>query len=131
MTPAVEIVPGADRDRHKAPMIPGSREPGMLATLGALAGNVWIIPDGPSTMDAATIAERQREGGGAPSQRRPARERSLWKGLGRRLHQLLTTARALSVWRFRTNHVSRYVLREVRRRPSRLDEQPVVDSQRS
>ena len=33
------------------------------------------IPDGPSTMDAATIAERQREGGGVPSQRRFAGER--------------------------------------------------------
>jgi len=62
-----------------------------------LVDNVRTIPDGPSTMDAATIAERQREGGGAPSHRRPAPERTGWRGLGHRLRQLLMTTRALSV----------------------------------
>lgn len=75
MTPSVEIVPGADHDSHKE-LIPGEREPGMLTGFGGLAANLPGVPQGPGTMDAATIAERQREGGGAPSQRRPARERS-------------------------------------------------------
>jgi len=52
------------------PMIPGAREPGMLTTFGVVAA---IIPDWPKTMDAATIASRQREGGGAPSERRRPR----------------------------------------------------------
>jgi hypothetical protein len=51
-------------------LIPGAREPGML-TRGASAPSEQI-PDGPGTMEAATVAERQREGGGAPNQRRPA-----------------------------------------------------------
>jgi hypothetical protein len=66
-------------DRFKTPMIPGSREPGMLTTFGVPA--VVFIADSPSTMDAATIAARQREGGGAPNQRRPARVWSRWKSL--------------------------------------------------
>ena len=65
-------------DRFKTPMIPGSREPGMLTTFGVPA---VIMPDSPSTMDAATIAARQREGGGAPNQRRPTRDWSRWKSL--------------------------------------------------
>jgi hypothetical protein len=40
-------------------------------------------------MDAATIAARQREGGGAPNQRRPAREGSAWKRLGQTLRRFL------------------------------------------
>ena len=59
-------------------------------------------PDGPSTMDAATIAERQREGGGAPSQRRPACERSP-RDLGHTLRQFCVTT--LFPSRVRTNHV--------------------------
>lgn len=53
--------------------IPGEREPGLLTTFQPVVALARIIPDGPSTMDAVTIAEHQREGGGAPSQRRPAR----------------------------------------------------------
>lgn len=60
------------------PMIPGAREPGMLTTFGVQPA---VIPHSPSTMDATTIAARQREGGGAPNQRRPAREGSSWKRL--------------------------------------------------
>jgi hypothetical protein len=73
-------------DRFRVPMIPGVREPGMLMTFGVHA---LVIPDSPSTMDAATIAARQREGGGAPNQRRPAREGSAWKHLGLALRRFL------------------------------------------
>jgi hypothetical protein len=86
-----------------AMMIPGAREPGMLTTCGTAAASA-PFPDGPSSMDAATITERQWEGGGAPSQRRLKRERSAWK-LGDTLHQLLVTMRALFARRLRSNHV--------------------------
>ena len=106
LTLAVEFVSGAGHDNHHAPciLIPGAREPGLRTTFEAPAPSMRM-PAGSSTMDAATIAERQREGGGALSQRRPPRERWRWKGLGRTLHQLLMTTRAVSGWRFRTNHV--------------------------
>jgi hypothetical protein len=64
------------------PMIPGAREPGMLTTFGVRAR---VTPDSPSTMDAVTIAARQREGGGAPSERRPARDGSTWTRVWRPL----------------------------------------------
>jgi hypothetical protein len=66
------VVPGAATSP-----VPGEREPGMLTTSGVVDAGT-LIPEGPSTMDAATIAERQREGGGAPSQRRAPRERTRW-----------------------------------------------------
>jgi hypothetical protein len=55
------------------PLIPGAYERNTLgyrqpASAGADAAAV--VPIGSASMDAATIAERQREGGGAPSQRR-------------------------------------------------------------
>jgi hypothetical protein len=50
-------------------LIPGAREPGMLTTFGAAAVVMPGVPAGRSTMDAVTIAEHEREGGGAPSQR--------------------------------------------------------------
>jgi hypothetical protein len=103
MAPAVEI-PGAEHDTHAVAAIPGAREPGMLTTFRALAPSV-VIPDGPSTMDAATTAERRREGGGAPGQRRPDRDRSASQGLEQWLQQFATAARAVRTWRFRTNHV--------------------------
>ena len=85
MTLAVDPVVVADHTRAREPgvMIPGAREPGMLTSFRSTAARV-LPPAGPSTMDAATIAACQREGGGAPSQRRSADERS-WKGLVRRL----------------------------------------------
>lgn len=54
------------------PMIPGGyerntltyRQPGSMS-----ADSAVVLPAGPSSMDAATIAEHEREGGGAPSQR--------------------------------------------------------------
>ena len=62
---------------HAAPLIPGAyerntrtyRQPGAMGADASVA-----VPIGPSSMDAATIAERQREGGGAPSQRRRGAE---------------------------------------------------------
>jgi hypothetical protein len=58
---------------HGAPIIPGAyerntrtyRQPGSMGADTSVA-----VPIGSSSMDAATIAEREREGGGAPSQRR-------------------------------------------------------------
>lgn len=87
MTLAVDIaaVAGHERSIEAGDLIPGAREPGMLTSFRSSAPRL-PLPDGPSTMDAATIAQRQREGGGAPSERRSADERS-WKGLGRRLRQ--------------------------------------------
>ena len=69
-------------DRFPTPMIPGAREPGMLTRFGAPPVTVY---NSPCTMDAATIAARQREGGGAPNQRRPPGERLTWRNLVRRL----------------------------------------------
>ena len=46
---------------------PTSRQPGAMA--GSAFGSV-TAPMAQSSMDAATIADREREGGGAPSQRR-------------------------------------------------------------
>jgi hypothetical protein len=79
----------------------------MLTTFGVPAAAGPSVPDGPSTMDAVTTAERQREGGGAPSQRRPLRTRvpSPSTGAGSRLHELLLAIRMLFVPRVRTNHV--------------------------
>lgn len=68
--------------RISTPMIPGAREPGVLTTFGVAAS----VTDAASrTMDAATIAAHQREGGGAPNQRRPARVGSRWQRLRRLL----------------------------------------------
>jgi hypothetical protein len=86
-------------------MVPGTREPGMLTTFGAPSASTLTFPDGPSTMDAVTIAEHQREGGGAPSQRRPVRARVPWIGMDGRLHGFLVATRMLFAWRVRTNEV--------------------------
>lgn len=72
----VETRPQIRDERFKTPMIPGGREPGMLTTFGR---PVVILGDSPVTMDAATIAARQREGGGAPSERRRPRVRSRYQ----------------------------------------------------
>jgi hypothetical protein len=58
-----------------APMIPGAyeRSTPVSRQRGAMGGSAFgsaIAPMAHSAMDAATIADRQREGGGAPSQRR-------------------------------------------------------------
>ena len=79
--------PSVRDERFETPMIPGARERGMLTTFG------WrpalILADSPITMDAATIAARQREGGGAPNQRRPPRNGSLWDGVRQALRRVL------------------------------------------
>ena len=89
MTPAVDTSSAQYRERLIGPglLIPGTREPGMLTSFESAATDLQLV-DGPSTMDAATIADRQREGGGAPSQRRSADERS-WNAVFRRLRQQL------------------------------------------
>ncbi len=84
-------------------LIPGAREPGMLTTFAAPPAS-GRIPEEPSTMDATTIAERQREGGGAPNQRRPQGDEPRWN-LAHALHQFLTATRALYTRRFRPHHV--------------------------
>jgi hypothetical protein len=71
-------------------MIPGAREPGMLTTFGV---QVKLTPQGPSTMDAATIAMHQTAGGGGPDQRRRARAQSRWNVLARKVGDLLTGSR--------------------------------------
>jgi hypothetical protein len=58
---------------HAAPLIPGAYERNTLTYRqpGSMGADTSIaVPIGSSSMDAATIAEREREGGGAPSQRR-------------------------------------------------------------
>jgi hypothetical protein len=87
LTPRVEPVPLAPADHFPPRMIPGAREPGIQVRFGAPPVTVY---NSPRTMDAATIAARQREGGGAPNQRRPPRERRTWKSLAHRLRQFLT-----------------------------------------
>jgi hypothetical protein len=65
-----ELPPGRD-----GPLIPGAYERNTLTHRqgGSMGGSPsTVMPAGPSSMDAATIADREREGGGAPSQRRGA-----------------------------------------------------------
>jgi hypothetical protein len=88
LTLRVEPVPLAPADHFPPRMIPGAREPGMQVRFGAPPP--VTVYNSPRTMDAATIAARQREGGGAPNQRRPPRERRTWKSLAHRLRQFLT-----------------------------------------
>jgi hypothetical protein len=66
--------------------IPGEREPGPQAWLGGPSTSIQILSDWP--MSAATIADRRREGGGAPSQRRRARAESGWRRIWRRFIDL-------------------------------------------
>jgi hypothetical protein len=59
--------------RQGALLIPGAYERNTLTYRqpGSMGADTSVaVPIGPSSMDAATIAEREREGGGAPSQRR-------------------------------------------------------------
>ena len=91
MTVSAATVPRGSDDRRIAPMIPGAREPGAPTTVGRLG--VVVLLDGPSTMDAATIAAHQIEGGGGPAQRRRAHQLSWWNVLARKLRNLLTGSR--------------------------------------
>lgn len=61
--------------RHAPPLIPGAYDRSTLTRrqAGSIGGpplGAGDIPQSPSSMDAATIADRQNEGGGALSQRR-------------------------------------------------------------
>jgi hypothetical protein len=78
----VDVTPRTGSEAFTPPMFPGTREPGMLTTFGVHAA---VFSGEPIAMDAATTAARQREGGGAPNQRRPARDGSLLNDLWRRL----------------------------------------------
>jgi hypothetical protein len=82
----------SDADVRKR-LIPGERQPGMLTTFGAPAPTAQTTGDAPVPMDAASRAEYRREGGGAPSQRRLADERSWGQRLRRALHLFRSTAR--------------------------------------
>jgi len=62
---AQALIPGAYEQRPAVPRRSGS--------MGGPAFGSLTPSSGPSTMDAATIAERQKEGGGGVSQRRPRR----------------------------------------------------------
>ena len=73
MTPIVATVSGASVEPPRRP-IPGAREAGLLTTFGGIAANMRVIPAGPSSMDASTIAERQREGGGGAQERKVSRK---------------------------------------------------------
>lgn len=59
---AVGMIPGMYERR-----VPASRQPGAM---GGSAFGSAIEPPAHSSMAAATIADREREGGGAPNQRR-------------------------------------------------------------
>jgi hypothetical protein len=61
-TTAQELIPGAYERRTVRPRQSGS--------MGGPAFGSANLAAGPSSMDAATIAEREKEGGGAVSQRR-------------------------------------------------------------
>jgi hypothetical protein len=62
----------------------------MLTTFGVQAK---LTPQGPSTMDSATIAMHQKAGGGGPDQRRRARAHLWWNVLARKMGDLLTGSR--------------------------------------
>jgi hypothetical protein len=69
ITPNGQIATARSPDALLA-MIPGQREPGSLTRFAGRPDMVQTMVD--VTMDAAGRADRQREGGGAPSERRPA-----------------------------------------------------------
>ena len=72
---SILIDPRVEPERA-GPIIPGAYERNTLTyrqpgSVGGSAFGSTIEPIGPSSMGAATIADREREGGGAPNQRRP------------------------------------------------------------
>ena len=70
--------------------IPGEREPGPQTRFGGPTTGTRILSDWP--MDAATIADRRRERGGSPSQRRRASTESDWRRTWRAMRGLLVSA---------------------------------------
>ncbi len=65
-------------------IVPGAREPGAQTHFARPVAGPALYVDSTSTMDAATIADRQREGGGGPSQRGRTGAPSLLKRLLKR-----------------------------------------------
>lgn len=57
----------------RARIVPGSREPGALTRFRA-ATRSGVSSSDPVTMDASTIADRRREGGGSPRARQSLKE---------------------------------------------------------
>jgi hypothetical protein len=80
------VVPYGPVEYFQTPMIPGARETAPLTTFGVAP---VVVEDSLTTLDATTIAARQREGGGAPSERRPPRQGSTWTRLTERLRHVL------------------------------------------
>jgi hypothetical protein len=78
-----------DRGAPRGP-IPGEREPRPQTRLGGPTTSLRLLTDWP--MDAATIADKRREGGGAPRKRRPATAESGWTRTWRAVHRLLVPA---------------------------------------
>jgi hypothetical protein len=70
----VTVVTRIDLDHQgAAPLIPGAYERNTLThrQTGAMGIDPSVaVPAGSSSMDAATIADREREGGGSPRERR-------------------------------------------------------------
>jgi hypothetical protein len=73
-------------------MIPGGREPGPQTRFGGPTASASILSDWP--MSPATIADRQREGGGAQSERRRATAESGWRRTWRAVLRSLMPAPA-------------------------------------
>ena len=71
-------------------LIPGEREPGPQTRFGGSDTGTKILTDWP--MSAATVADRRREGGGAPSQRRRAGPESGWRRTWRTVRGLIIPA---------------------------------------
>lgn len=100
MTDTLDVVPRIARDRQAMELIPGERDGGILthgpsSSFGGPAAGRPPIPEEPSTMDAVMIAERQKEGGGAASQRRPRGKVGNGTAWGRRMHELWRRSCAL------------------------------------
>jgi hypothetical protein len=74
-------------------MIPGQRESGSLTRFANTP--VMVEPMVDRTMDGAGRADRQREGGGAPGERRPARRPPRWTSLRERVASWRDRSRVL------------------------------------
>ena len=81
LTTNSEIGLGGSPETRQA-MIPGQWEPGSLTRFADSPAMVQTMVD--VTLDAAGRADRQREGGGAPSERRPVRP-SRWAAVVARM----------------------------------------------
>jgi hypothetical protein len=80
---------------HASPMIPGQWEPGSLTRFAVRPEVRQPMVD--VTIDAATIADRKREGGGAARKRHPARVSPLTALMRRVLWRIRETPQMDSV----------------------------------